>query len=163
MIEFAADPTIVIFGKMVLAAFLGIVIGTERALMANQTAGSRTFGLVSLGSCLFVVTGMSIDAQFIGLVNFDPTRVLAAIVQGIGFLGAGLIIFRENNLHGVTTAAGLWVAAGVGAVVAFGMYSIAIFAALLTITVFFVMWYVEKSFKNWFRESKEHREDSTSL
>lgn len=163
MAEFAVDPTIVVFGKLLLAAALGILIGTERALMANQTAGSRTFGLVSLGSCLFVITGMSIDSEFIGLVNFDPARVVAAVVQGIGFLGAGLIIFRENNLHGVTTAAGLWVAAGVGAVVAFGMYAVAIFASLLIIAVFFLMWYIEKSFKHWFSEIKEHRADSTSL
>jgi putative Mg2+ transporter-C (MgtC) family protein len=155
-----ADPTIVLFGKLVLATFLGILIGTERALMANQTAGSRTFGLVSLGSCLFVIAGTSIDAQFIGLVNFDPARVVAAIVQGIGFLGAGLIIFRENNLHGVTTAAGLWVSAGVGAVVGFGMYAMAIFSTLLIIAVFFFMWYVEKTFKHWFAEVKEHHGDT---
>ena len=153
-----ADPTFVMFGKLLLAALLGVLIGTERALMANQTAGSRTFGLVSLGSCLFVITGMSMDAHFIGLVNFDPARVLAAVVQGIGFLGAGLIIFRENNLHGVTTAAGLWVAAGVGGVVGFGMYQVAIFAALLTIGIFFCMWYVEKRFKHWFQEVKERSE-----
>lgn len=156
------DPNIVLFGKLILAAFLGVVIGTERALMANQTAGSRTFGLVALGSCLFVLTGVEVGSQFLGVVNFDPARVLAAIVQGIGFLGAGLIVFRGESLHGVTTAAGLWVAAAVGAVVAFGMYSIAIFSTLLVLTIFFGMWYVENTFKHWFNEVKERR-DSTNL
>ncbi|TSC85950.1 MAG: putative Mg2+ transporter-C (MgtC) family protein [Parcubacteria group bacterium Gr01-1014_8] len=156
------DPTSTLMLKLLLAAFLGVIVGTERALMANQAAGSRTFGLVSLGSCLFVLTGMSVDSQFIGLVNFDPARVLASVVQGIGFLGAGLIIFKGDSLHGVTTAAGLWVAAAVGAVVAFGMYQIAIFSTLLTLAIFFGMWYVENTFKHWFIEVKE-RGDSRSL
>ncbi len=141
------DPSLVVFGKLLLATLLGIAIGTERAVVAQQAAGSRTFGLVALGSCVFVVTGMAANEQFIGLVNFDPSRVLSAIIQGIGFLGAGLIIFRNETLHGVTTAAGLWVAAGVGCLVAFGLYHIAVFVTFLVLLVFFGMWYVEKMFK----------------
>lgn len=145
--DFFSDPSLLIFGKLLLATLLGILIGTERAVVAQQTAGSRTFGLVALGSCVFVIAGMAANEQFIGLVNFDPTRVLASVVQGIGFLGAGLIIFRNEALHGVTTAAGLWVAAGVGSLVAFGLYNIAIFVTFLVLLVFFGMWYVEKMFK----------------
>lgn len=141
---------IFVYGKLLLATFLGIAIGTERAVVAQQAAGSRTFGLVALGSCVFVLAGMSANEQFIGLVNFDPARVLAAVVQGIGFLGAGLIIFRNETLHGVTTAAGLWVSAGVGCLVAFGLYHVAIFVTFLVLLVFFGMWYVEKSFKRNF-------------
>ncbi len=148
--DFLSDPSLVIFGKLLLATLLGIAIGTERAVVAQQAAGSRTFGLVALGSCVFVIAGMSANEQFIGLVNFDPSRVLAAVVQGIGFLGAGLIIFRNDSLHGVTTAAGLWVAAGVGSLVAFGLYHIAIFVTFLVLLVFFGMWYIEKSFKRNF-------------
>jgi putative Mg2+ transporter-C (MgtC) family protein len=150
MIEFVSDPEFVIFGKLLLATLLGIAIGTERAVVAQQAAGSRTFGLVSLGSCLFIVAGMAANQEFIGLVNFDPTRVLSAVIQGIGFLGAGLIIFKNETLHGVTTAAGLWVAAGVGCLVAFDMYAVAIFVTFLVLFVFFAMWYVEKSFKKNF-------------
>jgi putative Mg2+ transporter-C (MgtC) family protein len=80
-------------------------------------------------------------------VNFDPSRVLAAVIQGIGFLGAGLIIFRNEALHGVTTAAGLWVAAGVGCLVALSMYTVAIFVTFMVLLVFFGMWYVEREFK----------------
>ena len=153
--EAFSDPTVVTFAKLLLAAFLGIALGTERAVMAKQTAGSRTFGLVALGSCLFVLTGFAINSEFIGLVNFDPSRVLAAVVQGIGFLGAGLIIFRNDQLHGVTTAAGLWVAAAVGGVVAFGMYSVAIYATILTLIIFYGMWYVENCFKRWFDQKMD--------
>lgn len=157
--EYVNDPTILTFGKLLLATLLGAMMGTERSVIARQAAGTRTFALVSLAACLFVTAGMAVNTHYVGLVNFDPTRVLAAVIQGIGFLGAGLIIFRNDALHGVTTAAGLWVAAGVGAVVAFGMYSIAIFVALLTILLFLGMWYVERNFKQWFETMKENSDE----
>lgn len=148
--DFFADPTTQQFIKLVAAMLLGGVIGTERAILAKQAAGTRTFGLVALGSCLFVVIGMSVNGLVPGLSNADPTRMAAAIVTGVGFLGAGLIIFRGDALHGVTTAAGLWLAAGVGMAVGFGMMSIAIFATLLALIMFTGMWYIEHTFKNWF-------------
>src|SRR3989344_5602242 len=61
------DPTWVMFAKLILAVLLGGVIGTERALMAHQSAGTRTFGLVALGACLFVVTGSYVDTAFLGI------------------------------------------------------------------------------------------------
>lgn len=161
--DFFTDPSLLIFGKLLLATLLGILIGTERAVVAQQAAGSRTFGLVALGSCVFVVAGIAANQQYIGLVNFDPTRVLSAVVQGIGFLGAGLIIFRNETLHGVTTAAGLWVSAGVGSLVAFGLYDIAIFVTFLVLLVFFGMWYIEKGFKrNLSGLIVEMQDDSTA-
>lgn len=161
MFEVLSDPSIIIFSKLVLATLLGIAIGTERAVVAQQAAGSRTFGLVALGSCLFIIAGQAANEPFIGLVNFDPARVLAAVIQGIGFLGAGLIIFKNDSLHGVTTAAGLWVAAGVGSLVALGLYLIAIFVTFLVLLVFFGMWYVEMSFKKNFAGLKvEMQNDS---
>lgn len=146
-------------GKIFLAAILGFIIGTERAVVARQAAGSRTFALVAMGACLFVIAGTFINGQFIGRVNFDPARVVAAVVQGVGFLGAGLIVFRSETLRGVTTAAGLWVAAGVGAVVAVGMYSIAIFVTLMTLAIFLVVWQIEHRFKSWFDERKDDRDE----
>lgn len=142
--------------KLVIATVLGFLLGVERAVIAKQTAGARTFALVALGSCVFVITGLHVNSQYIGLVNFDPTRVLAAIIQGIGFLGAGLIIFKNDGVHGVTTAAGLWVSAGIGTMVAFGMYSIAAFCTLLVLIIFYGMWYVEQYFKHWFSEDHRH-------
>lgn len=156
--EQLADPNIVIFGKLLLAMVLGGLIGTERAAVARQVAGTRTFGLVALGSCLFVVTGSYVDSGFIGMLNFDPTRVAAAVVQGIGFLGAGLIIYRGDSLHGVTTAAGLWIVAAIGIAVGFGMYAVAVFATLLTLVMFTGMWYVENRFKHWFAMEMLHEE-----
>lgn len=144
------DPTTLQFAKLVVAMLLGGLIGTERAILAKQAAGTRTFGLVALGSCLFIVIGQAVSNSYIGLVNFEPLQIAGFIVTGVGFLGGGLIIFRGETLHGVTTAAGLWLAAGVGMATGFGMFSIAIFSTLLAFIMFTGMWYVEHKFKNWF-------------
>jgi len=144
-----ADPSVVMFGQLFLAAILGLVIGTERSIVAQQRAGMRTFALVSLGACAFVIAGQYIDLQYLGVVNFDPARIAAGIVQGVGFIGAGLIFMRGDSVHGITTAAGLWVSAAIGVLVAFHMYSVAIFASALTLGIFFLMWYVEQMMKRW--------------
>jgi putative Mg2+ transporter-C (MgtC) family protein len=147
--EYFADPTIVMYEKLLLAMFLGVLIGTERAILAKQPAGMRTFGLVAMGACLFILCGNFVDTKYLGVVNFNPSHVAAAVVTGIGFLGAGLIIFRGDTLHGVTTAAGLWITAAIGIAVGFGIYEVAIFATLLTLVMFTGMWYVENRFRHW--------------
>ncbi|MDP3646203.1 MAG: MgtC/SapB family protein [bacterium] len=144
------DSTNIIFAKLFLAILLGGLIGTERSVIAGQPAGTRTFGLVSLGACLFVVISNYVDTAYIGIVNFDPMHIAVGIITGIGFIGGGLIIFRHESLHGVTTAAGLWIAAALGMAIGFGMYAVAIFTALLTLFMFSGMWYVENRFKHWF-------------
>jgi putative Mg2+ transporter-C (MgtC) family protein len=158
--EFFADTTIIMYQKLLLAMFLGALIGTERAIVARQTAGTRTFGLVAMGACLFVLAGNFIDSHYLGVVNFNPSQVAAAVVTGIGFLGAGLIIFRGDTLHGVTTAAGLWMVAGIGIAVGFGMYEVAIFATLLSLVLFTGMWYIEHKVKNWVAPRVEQTADS---
>src|SRR3954462_5259576 len=109
----------------------------------------RTFGLVAMGACLFVLAGNYVDTHYLGIVNFNPSQVASAVVTGIGFLGAGLIIFRGDTLHGVTTAAGLWVAAAIGVAVGLGMYAVSIFTTLLTLVMFTGMWFVENRFRHW--------------
>src|SRR3989344_125571 len=146
------DPTIVMFAKLLLAMILGGVIGTERAVLAKQAAGTRTFGLVSLGACLFIITGNYVDSAYLSVLNFDPMRAAAAIIMGIGFLGGGIIVFRGDAVHGTTTAAGLWVAAGVGIAVGFGLYAVAIFTTILSLMMFTGMWYLENRFKHWFTD-----------
>jgi putative Mg2+ transporter-C (MgtC) family protein len=144
---FEFDPSVAaVFLQLSLAAFLGLLLGAERSI-AGKSAGMRTFALVSLGACLFVVISTLITTQYFGKVNFDPMRVLAAIISGIGFIGAGLILFRQNIMRGLTTAAGMWVTAGVGAAVGFGMYYIAVFTTLLTLLIFTAVWFVEARLK----------------
>ncbi|OGG56976.1 hypothetical protein A3D71_01190 [Candidatus Kaiserbacteria bacterium RIFCSPHIGHO2_02_FULL_55_20] len=146
------DPTVILFAKLLLAMLLGGVIGTERAVIAKQSAGTRTFGLVALGACLFIITSSYVDIAYIGILNFDPMRTAAAIIMGIGFLGGGIIVFRGDAVHGATTAAGLWIAAGVGIAVGFGLYAVAIFTTVLSLLMFTGMWYLENRFKHWFTE-----------
>src|SRR3972149_12124401 len=147
------DPTAIIFLKLLLAMFLGGLIGTERAVLARQAAGTRTFGLVALGACLFIVVANYVDTAYIGLLTFDPLRVAAAIIMGVGFLAGGLIIFRGDAVHGATTAAGLWIVTGLGMAVGFGMYAVAIFTTVLTLGMFTGMWDLENRFKHWFVEA----------
>lgn len=137
------SSTLVIFGQLLLAAFLGMVIGTERSVAADKQAGVRTYALVALGACLFSVISIWVTTGYLGLVNFDPMRVPAGIIIGIGLLGAGLIIFKDDKLHGLTTAAGLWISAGIGIAVAFGLYSVAIFTTIVVLLIFTVLWFIE--------------------
>lgn len=129
-----------------VAAVLGLILGAERSV-AGKSAGMRTFALVALGSCLFTVTSLLITTQYFGKVNFDPMRVPAAIIAGVGFIGAGLIMFRQSIMRGLTTAAGMWVAAGVGLAVGFGLYAIAVYTTLLTLFIFTAVWFIEAKLK----------------
>jgi putative Mg2+ transporter-C (MgtC) family protein len=123
---------------LVLSLILGMILGVERSL-ARKGAGMRTFGLVSLGSCFFVLMPALLGMR---PGDYDPFRIAAAVITGVGFLGGGIIIY-DRELRGLTTAAGLWVSAGIGIAVGFGLYTVALFASFLTLFVFTVMWYVE--------------------
>ena len=136
-----------VFGQLLLAVILGIAIGLEREL-AHKTAGMRTFAMVSLGSCLF-----SIISQ--GIMGADPARIAAQIVVGIGFLGAGSIIFRERHVQGLTTAAGLWAVAAIGMAVGFKLYLISIFAAALILLILTIFWGFEQRIVSKINEREE--------
>ena len=131
-----------IFFQLLLALILGMILGLERSLVGKR-AGMRTFALVSLSSCMFIVLSELVVERYASVTQADALRVLAAIISGIGFLGTGIIIFNKE-LIGLTTAASLWVTAGIGCAVGFGFYGIAAFAALITLFVFEVLWHVEQ-------------------
>jgi putative Mg2+ transporter-C (MgtC) family protein len=144
------DPTSIMMIKLVLALLLGGIIGTERAVLARQPAGTRTFALVSVAACLFVLMSNYVDSAYLGVVNFQPLQLAAGVVTGIGFIGAGLIIVRNDTVHGITTAASLWIVTALGMAVGYGLYAVAVFATILTLIVFTGMWYIENRFKHWF-------------
>jgi putative Mg2+ transporter-C (MgtC) family protein len=110
-----------LIGRIVLAAVLGGLIGFEREFR-EQPAGLRTHLLVSLGAALFTMAGAYGVAGFVGSggVSFDPTRIAAQVVTGIGFLGAGAILTHGLTVRGLTTAAALWVTAAIGLAVGLG-------------------------------------------
>ncbi|GAM11606.1 putative protein [Geobacter sp. OR-1] len=132
-----AELTLDIAVKLVLASMLGGIIGLEREVH-GRPAGFRTHLLVSLGSCLFVITSIFFYQKFgnftgQGTLGVDPGRVAAQVVTGIGFLGAGAIIREKASIRGLTTAACLWVAAAVGVAVGVGMYATSILVTSLAV------------------------------
>jgi putative Mg2+ transporter-C (MgtC) family protein len=120
--------------RLLAAAALGGLIGFEREFN-EQPAGFRTHILVTLGSALFTMAGAYGTAEFIdaGVVRFDPTRVAAQVVTGIGFLGAGAILRQGINIRGLTTAASIWVTASIGVAVALGFWVPALFTTALAL------------------------------
>lgn len=116
--------------RLILACFLGGLIGYERQ-SRRKSAGLRTNVLVCLGSCLIMVLSQSIYQEVEGLTNADPARLAAQVVSGIGFLGAGTIMKEGLTVKGLTTAACLWVVAGVGLAVGAGFYAGALFTSFL--------------------------------
>ncbi len=125
-----------VFFQFLLASFLGACIGVERGYK-SKPAGVKTHALVSLGATIFVVLGYGVFYDFLSFeTSFDPSRVLSAIVMGVGFIGGGLIIKRDFEVEGLTTAAGLWVAAALGATVGLRLYIPAVFITLLTLLIF---------------------------
>lgn len=146
---FSISPeTVDIFVKLFVALALGMILGIER-IIAHKTAGMRTYALVAMGAALFVIISESIGQMYLGTFDFNPAQIPSAIITGIGFLGAGLIIFRDNQVTGVTTASSIWVAAGIGIAAGFGMYTLAILATVLTLFVFVVLWFLEDKIKHF--------------
>ena len=131
--------------RLTVAVFLGLMVGAERSRVGKR-AGMRTYALVSLGAALFVIVAGVVSFQYANSFVFDPTRVLSQVVVGIGFLGAGVIFVQRQVLTGLTTAAGLWVVAGIGAACGYGLYAIATYVTFLVLAVFEVFWYVEERF-----------------
>ncbi len=119
-----------LFFRLVLACVLGGVIGYERQ-SRRKSAGLRTNMLVCLGSCLVMLLSQQLYREVEGLTNADPARLAAQVVSGIGFLGAGAIMKEGLTVTGLTTAACLWVVAGVGLAAGAGYYSGALIATAL--------------------------------
>ena len=127
----------VLIFRLFAAGLMGGVIGLEREFRAKE-AGVRTHFIVALGSALFMI----ISEFAFGDKQHDAARVAAQVVSGIGFIGAGVIIFQRNVVRGVTTAAGLWVAAAIGLACGDGMFAVAIAATLLTVMCLEMMHFV---------------------
>lgn len=137
-----------IFIRLLLAIVLGMLLGIERNF-AHKTAGLRTYALVSFGSALFIIISEMLKIENMGYNIVDPTRIAAQIITGVGFLGTGLIIWKEKEgmLIGLTTATGFWVATGIGMACGFGYFSLAIIATFMTLFVLTILWFVEDRVK----------------
>lgn len=133
-----------LFTRLILALLLGLALGFERTI-AGKMAGMRTYALVSMGSCLLIIVGNEVLLQYADASGVDPLRMASGIITGIGFICGGLIIFTEKKLVGLTSSAGMWVAASIGITVGFGLSMLAIFATILTLITFSILWKLEEA------------------
>jgi putative Mg2+ transporter-C (MgtC) family protein len=136
--------------RLALAAALGGAIGLEREYH-HKPAGLRTNMLIALGSALFSILSVQL-----GAAAGSPDRVAAQVVTGIGFLGAGAILRSGENIHGLTTAATIWVNAAIGMAAGIGSYAMAAGAAALTLIVLAILPPIERRFEE--RGGSAHRE-----
>jgi putative Mg2+ transporter-C (MgtC) family protein len=127
--------------KLVLAALLGGIVGIERQ-MRDKPAGLRTNMLICVGATQFMAISTQVAATFGG----DPSRIAAQIISGIGFLGAGAVLQSHGFVMGLTTAATIWVVAGIGMAVGAGMYGLSVLVAALTLSTLFFLSLLESRF-----------------
>jgi putative Mg2+ transporter-C (MgtC) family protein len=136
--------------RLTSAIFLGGIIGLEREAHGKD-AGFRTYALVCLGSSLMMVISTQIFEAYKDIAEVDPSRIAAQVVTGIGFLGAGAIIRfpeggKQGGIKGLTTAAGIWAASGIGLACGLAFYAPAIMATVLTLLVLIVFARVDRWF-----------------
>lgn len=141
--------------QLLLAVILGIIVGFEREYR-QKAAGLRTHAFICLGATLFTIISYEGFRQFIGITDFDPARVAAQIITGIGFIGAGVIMHRKGRIEGVTTASGLWMAAAIGITVGCKLYLLALTSAFLVILLFVILRKVEF----WLNKKTQKRKES---
>jgi len=130
--------------RLLLTLILSGLIGLERQVHRRE-AGLRTHILVALGSCLIMLTSIYVFDIYKDAVSLDPARIAAGVITGIGFLGAGTIIREPERIRGLTTAASLWVVAGIGLAVGIGFNKVAIYTTILVLVVLHFFRYVEGS------------------
>ena len=127
--KLAGHEELELFLRMVLACFMGYMIGYER-MNREKSAGMRTHAIVCLGAALIMIVS---KYGFEDIPDFDASRVAAQLVSGVGFLGAGIIVVKNNTVSGLTTAAGIWTTAGVGMAIGAGAYFIGVSAGILVV------------------------------
>jgi len=147
------------FQRLALAMVVGAVLGIERERL-DRPAGLRTYMLVVEGACLFMICAILLAEQVVraGGVS-DPGRIASTVVQGIGFIAAGVILTTGKEVVGLTTAAGIWVATALGLLIGAGFYVVAIVAALVTVVALVVLRGIELRF---FRGQSEQDQDSSA-
>jgi putative Mg2+ transporter-C (MgtC) family protein len=128
--------------RLALAAVLGGAVGLEREYR-QKPAGLRTNMLIALGSALFSILSIELGAG-----TGSPDRIAAQVVTGIGFLGAGAILRSGDHVHGLTTAATIWVNAAIGMAAGLGSYTVATVAAAITLVVLALLPWMEKFVEN---------------
>jgi putative Mg2+ transporter-C (MgtC) family protein len=148
-----------LLGRMAAATFLGFLIGLDREYL-NRPAGLRTHMLVSLAAATFTLVMFELMGTFDADsdVNADPIRVIEAVTAGVAFLAAGTIIQARQQVHGLTTGAGLWLAGAVGTACGVGAFATAIAATAFGIVVLILLRLV--THPNAGQEEQDRRDSS---
>ena len=124
--------------RILVAAICGFAIGYERKTRSKEV-GIRTHTIVAMAAALMMVVSkygfVDLVGGTMGVKDADPARIAAQIVSGIGFLGAGIIIYRRDMLHGLTTAAGIWMTAAIGMAIGAGMYIIGAVSTVILVLI----------------------------
>lgn len=136
------SPNILIALKLLVAVVCGGAIGFEREL-SRKPAGLRTNVLICVGAALFMIVSRHISG---GAAYTDPARLVAQVVTGIGFIGAGVILQSRGSITGLTTAATIFVVSAVGITIGEGMFTVALMTTVLIIVVLAMMRKVERAF-----------------
>lgn len=144
--------------KLSLSILLCGLIGLERKIY-KKPAGFRTNILVGLGSTFLMILSLNILAEFNDGNSVDLTRLAGQIVTGIGFLGAGAIIQSRGSVHGLTTAATIWVVAAIGIGVGLGYYLEAVIATVLTLVVLVILGRIEHKFESYVGHETENNKN----
>lgn len=137
---------LIVLQRLLLSGLLAGVIGYERE-RHGRAAGFRTHILVGLGASLIMLTSLHLMEVLEGRAEFDPTRMAAQVVSGIGFLGAGTILRFGTSVRGLTTAASLWVAAGIGLAAGAGFYVGAAATTGVALVTLFALGPVERNIR----------------
>jgi len=128
--------------KLLIAMVLGGLIGYCREI-ERKAAGLRTHILVTMGAALLMAVSIYIGTSFKGA---DAGRIAAAVVTGIGFIGAGAIIRERGEVRGITTAASIWICAAIGLTIGADLYIAAVTATIITLIVLEILRYIEKKY-----------------
>ena len=136
--------------SIILAAFLGAAIGLEREL-SGKSAGLRTNLLICLGAAIFTI----ISKRMVDVTEGSTTRIAAQILTGVGFLGAGAVIQDRRGVHGLTTAATIWLVASIGMACGAGFYDLATISTLIVIVVLAGLFKLAKPLARYVEKHKD--------
>lgn len=141
--------------NLLIATLLGTLIGLERE-WARKEPGIRTFSFIALGAASFIISSELIMQQNVINSTFDATRILGQIILGIGFLGAGVIVFKpkEDRVGGLTTAAMVWVTAAIGSLAGLGFYKLALIITSIVLLMNLILIPIENKLDDIFKKMK---------
>lgn len=129
-----SNVEVVMMIRIVLAGALGFLIGLDREHM-HKTAGIRTFALIAAAAALFTTFSENGLSAFVGHSSFDPGRFASSVILGVGFIGGGMILIRDNKVEGITTAAAMFMSTAIGMAVGLGFYATAFFATFFAMLI----------------------------